>query len=66
MFENWDLRKIFGPKGKRWQETGENCTMRSFTVLYFSPHNIRLIKSRWMRWVAHVARMVECRLVYRD
>jgi hypothetical protein len=33
--------------------------------LYFSPNIIRQIKSRRMRWAAHVARMGEERNVYR-
>jgi len=33
--------------------------------LYFSPNIVRVIKSRRMRWVGHVARMGEGRGVYR-
>ena len=33
--------------------------------LYSSPSIVRVIKSRRMRWVGHVARMVERRNVYR-
>jgi hypothetical protein len=33
--------------------------------LYSSPSIIRIIKSRGMRWEAHVARMGEIRNVYR-
>jgi hypothetical protein len=33
--------------------------------LYSSPHIIRMIKSRRMRWVGHEARMVEKRNAYR-
>jgi hypothetical protein len=33
--------------------------------LYFSPSIIRIIKSRMMRWVGHVARMGEKRNVFR-
>ena len=33
--------------------------------LYSSPNNVRVIKSRRMRWVGHVARMGEVRGVYR-
>jgi hypothetical protein len=28
--ENRVLRRIFGPKGRKWQEAGEHCIMRSF------------------------------------
>jgi hypothetical protein len=34
-------------------------------ILYSSPNIIRQIKSRRMRWAAHVARMGEERRVYR-
>jgi hypothetical protein len=30
VFENRVLRRIFGPKGMKRQEVGENCIMRSF------------------------------------
>jgi hypothetical protein len=33
--------------------------------LYSSPNNVRVIKSRRMRWAGHVARMGERRGVYR-
>jgi hypothetical protein len=33
--------------------------------LYSSPSIIRIIKSRWMRWAGHVARMEEKRNAYR-
>jgi hypothetical protein len=33
--------------------------------LYASPHVIRVIKSRRMRWVGHIAHMGEMRNVYK-
>jgi hypothetical protein len=59
------LRRIFGPK--RDEVTGgwrklHNEELRDF---YCSPSIIRIIKSRWVWWVGHVARMVEKRNVYR-
>jgi hypothetical protein len=33
--------------------------------LYSSPNIVRVIKSRWIRWAGHVARMGEGRGVYR-
>jgi hypothetical protein len=33
--------------------------------MYSSPSIIRIIKSRWMRWAGHVARLEEKRNVYR-
>jgi hypothetical protein len=32
MFENRMLRKIFGPRGKKYREAGERCIMRSFMI----------------------------------
>jgi hypothetical protein len=67
VFENRVLGRIFGPK--RDEVTGEwrkphNEKLRD---LYSSPSIIRIIKSRRMRWVGHVARMGEnrkaCRLL---
>jgi hypothetical protein len=59
------LRRIFGPKrdgvtgGWRKLHNGE------LNDLYSSPDIVRVIKSRRMRWVGHVARMGEDRSVYR-
>jgi hypothetical protein len=30
VFENRALRRIFGPRGRKWREAGEDCVMRSF------------------------------------
>jgi hypothetical protein len=48
------LRRIFGPK--RDDETGEWRKLHNETLhnLYSSPHIIRQIKSRRMRWAGHV------------
>ena len=65
MFENRVLRRIFGPK--RDEVTGEWRKIHSEKLknLYCSPNIFRVIKSRRMRWVGHVARMGERRGVYR-
>jgi hypothetical protein len=57
VFENRNLRRIFGPK--RDQVTGEWRKLHNEELhyLYSSPNIMRLIKSRRMRWVGHVARM---------
>jgi hypothetical protein len=59
------LRRIFGPKRDgvtgRWRKL-HNEELHN---LYSSPCIIRKIKSRKMRWVGHVTRMVEKRNVYR-
>jgi hypothetical protein len=58
VFENWVLRRIFGPK--RDEVTGG---WRKLHGLYSSPSTVRVIKAR-MRWAGHVARMGEVRGAY--
>jgi hypothetical protein len=55
VFENRVLRRIFGPK--RDEVTGEwrKLNNEELRDLYSSPSIIRIIKSRRMRWVGHVA-----------
>jgi hypothetical protein len=55
VFENRVLRRIFGPN--RDEVTGEWRKFHSeeLHILYSSPNIIRQIKSRRMRWAAHVA-----------
>jgi hypothetical protein len=63
VFENRVLRKIFGPK--RDEVTGEWRKLHNEELhnLYSSPHIIRQIKSRRMRWAGHVACMGEGELI---
>jgi hypothetical protein len=65
VFENRVLRRIFGPK--RDEVTGEWRKLRNEGLydLYSSPIIVRVIKSRRLRWVGHVAWMGEGRDVYR-
>jgi hypothetical protein len=62
MFENRELRRIFGPKGD--EATGEWRKLHNEELndLYCSPNIVRVIKS----CSGHVARMREGRGVYRD
>jgi hypothetical protein len=55
------LRGIFGPK--RGEIAGEwrKTLYEELNDLYCSPTNVRVIKSRRMRWAGHVARMGEGR-----
>jgi hypothetical protein len=64
VFENEVLRKIFRP---RREEDGSWRKLHNdeFHNLYSSPNIVRVIKSRRLRWAAHVARMEEGRGVYR-
>ena len=59
MFENKVLRRIFGPR--RDEVTGDWRRLHNeeINVLYSSPNIVRVIKSRRVRWVGHVARMGE-------
>jgi hypothetical protein len=64
VLENRVLRKIFGPErdeDRFWRKL-HNDELHS---LYFSPNIVKVIKSRWMRWEGHVARIGEGRGVYR-
>ena len=65
MFENRVLRRIFGRK--RDEVTGEWRKLHNEELndLYCSPNIVRVIKSRRIRWVGHVARMGERRCVCR-
>jgi hypothetical protein len=57
MFENRVLRRIFGPKGNKVKEDWRKVYNEELPNLYSSPNIIRMIKSRRMRLVGHVARM---------
>jgi len=65
VFENRVLRRVFGPK--RDEVTGEWRKLHNEDLndLYYSLNIVRVIKSRRMRWVGHVAHMGERRGVYR-
>jgi len=65
VFENRVLRRIFGPK--RDEVTGEWRKLHNGELnnMYSSLNTVRVIESRRMRWVGHVARMGESRGVYR-
>ena len=61
VFENRVLRRIIGPR--RDEVTGEWRKLHNEELndFYSSPNNLRVIKSRIMRWAGHVARMGEGR-----
>jgi hypothetical protein len=64
VFENRVLWKIFGPKKEEdgsWRKLHND----ELQILYSSPNIVRVIKSRRLRWVGHVACMGEGRGVYR-
>jgi uncharacterized membrane protein len=57
VFENRVLRRIFGPK--RDEVTGEWRKLHNEELhdLFSSLSIIKIIKSRWLRWEGHVARL---------
>ena len=64
VFENWVLRRIFGPKRDKVTVEWRKLHNEELKVLYCSPSIIRVFKWR-MRWAGHVARMGERRGLYR-
>jgi hypothetical protein len=65
VFENRVLRRIFGPWKDEVKRDWRTLHNEELHNLYFLPNIIRLIKSRRMRWVVHVARMGQTRNAYR-
>ena len=65
MFDNRMLRIIFEPKNDEVKGEWRILHNKELNVLYCSPNIFRVIKSRRMKWAAHVARMVEKRGAYR-
>jgi hypothetical protein len=56
VFENRVLRRIFGPKRDEVKGEWKKLHNEELNDLYSSPSIIRIIKSRRMREVGHVAR----------
>jgi hypothetical protein len=65
VFENRVVRRVFGPK--RDEVTGEWRKLHNEELngLYSLPNIVWVVKSGRMRWVGHVARMGEDRVVHR-
>ena len=61
VFENMILGRIFGPKR---DENGEFLHSEELHSLCRSP-NVRVIKSRRLRWAGHAARMEEGRSAFK-
>jgi hypothetical protein len=59
--ENRMLRRIFGPKRDEETEGWRKSHNEELHNLFFSSYIIRIIKSRRMRWMKHVACMGEMR-----
>jgi hypothetical protein len=65
VFENRVLGRILGPKIDELTGEWRKLHNEELHNLYSSPDIIRQIKSRWMRWAGHVARMGEERKLYK-
>jgi hypothetical protein len=55
VFENRVLRRISGPKRDELSGGWRKLHNEVLRDLYYSPNIIRIIKSRKMRWMGHVA-----------
>jgi hypothetical protein len=55
VFENRELRRIFGPKREEGAGGWRRLCNEKLHILYASPNTIRVIKSRKMRCMGHVA-----------
>jgi len=58
------MRRIFRPRREELMGEWRRLKNEELTDLYCSPNTVRVIKSRRMRWVGHVARMGEERGMY--
>jgi hypothetical protein len=65
VFENRVRRRIFGPKRDEVPGEWRKLHTEGLNGMYCSPHTVRVVKLRRMRWAGHVARMREVRGVCR-
>jgi hypothetical protein len=65
VFENRVLRRIFGPKKDKVTGEWRSTYNEELNDQYSLTDTIRLIKSRRMRWVGHLAHIKDKRCAYR-
>jgi hypothetical protein len=58
------LRRIFGPKRDEVTGNWSKLHKEELHNLYSSPNIIRMIKSRRMRWMGHVAQMEKKKCIW--
>ena len=63
--ENWVLRRICGPKMDAVTREWRKLHYEELDDLDSSPNNVRVIKSRRVRWVGHIACLEVSRTEYR-
>jgi hypothetical protein len=64
VFENRVLRRIFGPKREEVSGGWRRLHNEELHNLYTSPHIVKVMKLKRMRWVEHVARRGHKRISY--
>ena len=64
MFESRVLRRVFGPKQDEVTGEWRKLNKDELRDLYSLPNIAKVVKSRRMRWVGHMARMGEERCVH--
>ena len=57
VLENRVWRKIFGPKRDKVRTENRKLHNEELNDLYSSPNNVRVIKSRRVKWAGHIAHM---------
>jgi hypothetical protein len=63
--DNRVMKRVFGPKRDEVTRECRKLHNEELNDLYSLPNIVRVVKSRRMRWVGHVARMGEERDVHR-
>jgi hypothetical protein len=66
VFENRVLRRIFGPERDEVTVEWRRLHKKELYAVRSSPDNIRMTKSKTLRWAGHVASISERRGAYRN